>query len=55
MQDDATLRTYPEYDQGRTDAMNGVPSQHLNYPLISTGGRFEKKAYRMGYSDGRNA
>ena len=48
LQTDDVLATYPEFQKGREDYDNGVydPKQ---YPLIGSGGRFEKKAYMNGY------
>lgn len=52
MQTDDILRTYPEYQEGRDDfVIKGYQPQ--KYPLIDSGGRFVKKAYRIGYFDAK--
>lgn len=51
MQTDDILRTYPEYKEGAEDKRNGHPSRYKWYSLIGDDGRFEMKAYKLGYNE----
>jgi hypothetical protein len=52
MQTDDILREYPEYSEGGKDFDSGK-FRPGDFPLISSGGRFLKKAYLFGYYDRR--
>lgn len=51
-QTDAVLRGYEEYTEGVRDRISGTKSRHRDYPLVGSRGRFQKKAYQLGYAEG---